>query len=94
LESLLQLLKVVADARWGGDAGASPSTTFASPGVGGRHRWVYRGQVLPGDEAVTVQAAITAIDDRNRRLNASGFLANGGRVIYQMDDFTLGLEDD
>jgi len=90
LESFLQLLKVVANERWGCD----PDTAFASPGVGDRHRWVYRGQVLPSHRTVTVQAVINAIDDQNRRLTASGFLGVDGRIIYQMDDFTLGLDLD
>jgi 3-hydroxymyristoyl/3-hydroxydecanoyl-(acyl carrier protein) dehydratase len=89
LESFLQLLKVVADERWGG---AGPATLFASPGTGNRHRWIYRGQVLPTDRTVTVQAAITGIDDPRRRLTAGGFLEVDGRIIYQMDDFTLGLD--
>ena len=52
---------------------------------------MYRGQVLPGDRRVTVQAVVTAVDDRQRRLQADGFLAVDGRIIYQMNDFTLRL---
>jgi 3-hydroxymyristoyl/3-hydroxydecanoyl-(acyl carrier protein) dehydratase len=92
LESFLQLLKVVAEERWGGGVAPASTSTFASPGVGDRHRWVYRGQVLPTDGTVKVQAAITAVDDRRRRLTANGFLEVDGRVIYQMDDFTLGFD--
>ena len=33
------------------------------------------------------------VDDRNRRLTASGFLGVDGRIIYQMDNFVLGLDD-
>jgi 3-hydroxymyristoyl/3-hydroxydecanoyl-(acyl carrier protein) dehydratase len=92
LESFLQLLKVVAVERWAGGCGEAPGPTFASPGLGDRHRWVYRGQVLPSDRSVTVQATITRVDDRARRLTASGSLGVDGRVIYQMDGFTLGLD--
>jgi acyl transferase domain-containing protein/3-hydroxymyristoyl/3-hydroxydecanoyl-(acyl carrier protein) dehydratase len=92
LESLLQLLKVVAVERWAQDPAQLPALAFASPCLGERHRWLYRGQVLPGDHMVTVEAAITAVDDRSRRLTASGLLAVDGRIIYQMDDFTLGLD--
>jgi 3-hydroxymyristoyl/3-hydroxydecanoyl-(acyl carrier protein) dehydratase len=88
LESFLQLLKLVAGERWGCDA----STVFAAPCVGVRHRWIYRGQVLPSHHGVTVQAVVTQRDDRRRRLKAGGFLGVDGRTIYQMDDFTLGLE--
>lgn len=41
---------------------------------------------------VTVQATITAVDDRSRRLTANGLLSVDGRIIYQIDDFTLGLD--
>ena len=92
LESFLQLLKVVAVERWAGGCSAAPALTFASPGLGQRHRWVYRGQVLPSDHVVTVQATITAVDDRSRRLTANGLLSVDGRIIYQIDDFTLGLD--
>ena len=41
---------------------------------------------------VTVRPSITAVDDRRRRLKADGFLSVDGRAIYQMNDFTLGLD--
>jgi 3-hydroxymyristoyl/3-hydroxydecanoyl-(acyl carrier protein) dehydratase len=88
LESFLQLLKVVAGRRWG----AGPGARFESVGLGDPHRWTYRGQILPVDRLVTVRAIITAIDDDRRRLRADGFLDVDGRVIYRMDDFTLGLD--
>ena len=84
LESFLQLLKVVAVERWAGGCGTASALTFASPGLDQRHRWVYRGQVLPSDHMVTVQATITAVDDRSRRLTANGLLSVDGRIIYQM----------
>lgn len=87
LESFLQLLKVVADARWG----VGPDSVFESTGRNDTHRWVYRGQVIPSCERVTVQAVITAVDDHRRSLKANGFLSVDGRVIYQIIDFTLGL---
>jgi hypothetical protein len=54
--------------RWG----AGRASGFESVGVGDPHRWTYRGQVLPADRRVTVQAVITAVDDRRRRLKADG----------------------
>ena len=88
LESFQQLLKVVAERRWG----ASPGARFDSIVVGDRHRWTYRGQILPVDDLVTVRAVITAIDDDRKWLKADGFLDVDGRIIYQMNDFTLGLD--
>ena len=85
LESFLQLLKVAAVERWGGGT----EGRFQAVAAGAPHRWTYRGQVLPTDQLVTVEATITAIDDARRRITASGFLAINGRTIYGMDDFTL-----
>jgi 3-hydroxymyristoyl/3-hydroxydecanoyl-(acyl carrier protein) dehydratase len=85
LESLLQLLKVVAIQRWGGGS----RTTFDSPALARPHRWVYRGQILPSHRQVTAQAVITARDDARRSLAADGHLLVDGKVIYQMNDFSL-----
>ena len=49
LESLLQLLKVMAVSRWG----AQPGWVFESPVLGQSHRWTYRGQIVPTDHQVT-----------------------------------------
>ena len=90
LEAFLQLLQLAAARRWG----VSPTARWQiAPGV--EHSWVYRGQVIPTDGAVTVEAVVTAVDDAARSLRAAGFLAVDGRVIYQMTDFSLsahGLE--
>ncbi len=85
LESFLQLLKVVAVERWGADAEASG---FA---LEGEHRWIYRGQIIPADRLVTVQAVVTNIDDARRTVQADGFLSVDGRLIYQMNEFTLKM---
>lgn len=88
LESFLQLLKFVAAQRWQ----AGPDAWFV-PVVGADrpHRWIYRGQVIPMNKRVTVEAVITAIDDARRMLRADGLLAVDGRIIYQMNDFTLTM---
>jgi 3-hydroxymyristoyl/3-hydroxydecanoyl-(acyl carrier protein) dehydratase len=88
LESLLQLLKVVAVERWG----AGPGAAFESVGLGDAHRWIYLGQVIPTHGQVTTRAAITAVDDRRRWLKADGSLGVDGRWIYQINDFTLRLD--
>ena len=56
------------------------------------HTWVYRGQVLSSSRQVTTQAVITARDDERRWLKADGYLLVDGKVIYQMNDFTLRLD--
>jgi PfaB family protein len=85
LESFLQLLKVVAHKRWGERADA----TFQCMALGQQHSWLYRGQILPSDERVTVQAVVTEVNDEEHWLMADGFLSVDGRIIYQMNDFAL-----
>ncbi|MCW8133015.1 MAG: type I polyketide synthase, partial [Planctomycetota bacterium] len=84
LESFLQLVRHVAMARWGGRV--SKLQPLETP-----HRWTYRGQVIPTNKRVTVQAWVTHLDDRKRTLTADGFLSVDGRPIYQMNDFALRL---
>jgi 3-hydroxymyristoyl/3-hydroxydecanoyl-(acyl carrier protein) dehydratase len=85
LESFVQLLKIVARERWGADE----NTVFETIAVGEEHEWVYRGQIIPSDNEVTVDAVVTAIDDGQRLIHADGFLIVDGRVIYQMKRFSL-----
>jgi 3-hydroxymyristoyl/3-hydroxydecanoyl-(acyl carrier protein) dehydratase len=86
LEAFLQLLKVAALERWP----AAPEVRFlVCPGK--THRWRYRGQVVPTSKEVAVQAVITARDDAARTLTADGCLLVDGLVIYQMNDFALGI---
>ena len=85
LESFLQLLKFISVERWGSTAGVRHETVATRE----RHEWTYRGQVIPADGEVTVEAVVTEMDDVRRLLRADGFLSVDGRVIYAMKDFTL-----
>ncbi|MHB9007572.1 MAG: beta-ketoacyl synthase N-terminal-like domain-containing protein [Limisphaerales bacterium] len=85
LESFLQLLKFAAIERWG----HTPGTRWEAVAVGAPHEWIYRGQVIPADRLVTVEVAVTKIDEATRRLTADGFLSVDGRVIYGLKDFTV-----
>jgi 3-hydroxymyristoyl/3-hydroxydecanoyl-(acyl carrier protein) dehydratase len=87
LESLLQLLKIVAAKRWG----VGTSTVFESQILGRKHRWSYRGQLTPASRIMAVQAEIKACDDRSGSLVADGHLRADGKVIYQMNDFSIRL---
>ena len=58
---------------------------------GRRHRWTYRGQIVPGCERVEVFANITEVDDEQKRLRADGFLTVDSRTIYTMNDFSLNV---
>ncbi|MBX7103527.1 MAG: hypothetical protein K1X57_05575 [Gemmataceae bacterium] len=83
LEAFLQLLDLAATRRWG----ANPDRQI--PAVGTTHVWEYRGQVIPTNRAMTVQAEIATISDATRHLTANGSLAVDGRVIYRMTDFAI-----
>ncbi|UFS70032.1 type I polyketide synthase [Geomonas sp. RF6] len=84
LESFLQLVRLAAVKRWGWQEGVNVALA-----LGSRHRWVYRGQVVPTNGKVTVEAVITAVDDVNRIIVADGLLSVDGRPIYQMKDFAV-----
>jgi 3-hydroxymyristoyl/3-hydroxydecanoyl-(acyl carrier protein) dehydratase len=84
LESFLQLLKYAAWKRWGDPPGGWRAVALNAP-----HKWTYRGQVLPTDGQVVVVLEVTRVEESPRRLTADGFLTVDGRVIYQMQDFTL-----
>ena len=88
LEAFLQLLKFTAVERWGWKQGE----LLVAMVPGQRHRWLYRGQIVPTNSRVTVEAWITAVDEQNRTLTANGFLSVDGKLIYQMNDFTLKMD--
>ncbi|HZV03656.1 MAG TPA: hypothetical protein VE999_01070, partial [Gemmataceae bacterium] len=87
LEAFLQLLKAVAMQYWpdcrAGRFRACPEK---------KHRWRYRGQVVPTSREVMVQAVVTSRDDESRTLTADGLLMVDGLIIYQMNDFTLRVD--
>jgi len=90
LESLIQLLKIVAVAQWGPEV-SPDQCEFEVMALNETHNWIYRGQIIPKDEKVTVQAVITEVDHAKRLLRADGFLTVDGRIIYQMKDFALRI---
>ena len=94
LESFFQLVKLYAAHRWQLSDAAQFATPIVQPSASGidrKHEWVYRGQVVPADNRVTVSAVIKEVDDEKQELIAEGFLSVDGRVIYQMKSFSLGL---
>ncbi|MGL6075236.1 MAG: beta-ketoacyl synthase N-terminal-like domain-containing protein [Fimbriiglobus sp.] len=85
LESFLQLAKFLAFQRFG----HPPDSGWQTVALNQKHDWVYRGQVVPGDHEVKVLLEVTEVDEANRRLTFEGFLTIDGRIIYQMNRFTL-----
>ena len=90
LESFIQLLKVVAVEQWSSQENLE-HCKFEVMALNETHHWIYRGQIIPEDKQVTVQAVITEIDEDKKLLRADGFLTVDGRIIYQMKDFTLRI---
>jgi len=89
LEGFLQLLRYLARERWGAKADARVECVA----LGEEHRWIYRGQVVPADRRVTIEAGVTGVDDKARLLRAAGHLSVDGRVIYRMENFAVRLLD-
>jgi 3-hydroxymyristoyl/3-hydroxydecanoyl-(acyl carrier protein) dehydratase len=88
LESYVQLLNHVATERWA----VTEHPQIEALSTGCAHEWGYRGQVISRDTRVVVEATVTAIDDANQILTADGFLTVDGRIIYQMNDFSVQLK--
>jgi 3-hydroxymyristoyl/3-hydroxydecanoyl-(acyl carrier protein) dehydratase len=88
LEAFLQLLKVVAIKRWNL---SGKDVQFLTMPLNNVHNWVYRGQVIPSDKKVEVEAVITSVNDNEYELIANGYLSVDGRTIYQMQDFGLRI---
>jgi len=85
LESFLQLVKFAAVERWGWQAG----NVFEVSALGHAHSWLYRGQVVPSNRRVTVEAWVTAVDDSRQIITAAGFLSVDDKTIYQMNEFSV-----
>ncbi len=88
LESFLQLLKFAARQRW---PQLADSHRFA-PAIDRAHRWTYRGQILPSNRRVTVEASVTEIVAAPHPVIwADGYLSVDGLPIYHMQDFGIRL---
>jgi 3-hydroxymyristoyl/3-hydroxydecanoyl-(acyl carrier protein) dehydratase len=87
LEAFLQLLKFVAFHHWGDLI--REGYHFEPIARRCEHQWIYRGQVIPGNREVTVEAVITKMDPQNLMIRADGFLKVDGLVIYEMKNFAV-----
>ena len=89
LESFLQLLKLVALDRWGG---LRDTHRFCPIQIGLEHRWTYRGQIIPHNNQVEVEAVITEVrEGEEPAVIGNGFLKVDGLVIYEMQQFGIAL---
>ncbi|MBU2590924.1 MAG: type I polyketide synthase, partial [Nitrospinae bacterium] len=86
LESYLQLLRVVAQERWGDKIKGMVETVV----IGEKHAWLYRGQIVQKNKEVKIQAVVNSIDDDNLIIRADGYLSADGKYIYQM--MNIGIQ--
>jgi len=88
IESFLQLLKFIAMDKW-------PELTKTHRfelAVSKPHVWKYRGQILPENKIIEVEAVITDISsDPFPSIQANGFLKVDGVYIYEVNDFGIRL---
>ncbi len=96
LESFLQLLKVFLVEEHPEACADGPGATHRFETILPRepHEWVYRGQIIPRNRKVTVEAVIDERRRDERRADgvvASGYLTVDGIVIYEMKKFGLRL---
>jgi 3-hydroxymyristoyl/3-hydroxydecanoyl-(acyl carrier protein) dehydratase len=88
IESLVQLLKFAALQKWPESKGRH---RFALP-IGTAHSWTYRGQVLPKNRSVVVDAALNTVTEKPvPGITADGWLQVDGLTIYRMQNFGIQL---
>ncbi len=88
IESFIQILKFFAITTWK-DRVNNHRFSIAHPV---RHEWIYRGQILPSDQIITVEAMVTEIETGPvLSITADGFLSIDGRYIYEIKQFGIRL---
>ena len=88
IESFIQLLKFIALERW---PQCKDSHRFGLL-TGVKHTWIYRGQIIPVNKLVMVEAVITKIQDGPvPSIQADGYLKVDGIYIYKMENFGIKL---
>jgi 3-hydroxymyristoyl/3-hydroxydecanoyl-(acyl carrier protein) dehydratase len=92
LEAFLQLLKVLALRRW---PALERTHRFEPVAIGTSHTWAYRGQIVPGNRRVEVEAAVHGIEDGDAPMvAANGFVRVDGTTIYELTHFATRLVPD
>ena len=91
IESFLQLLKFAAMQKWGE---VFPNHHFEYL-TGSEHQWTYRGQVIPENRQVEVEAVITEVrTEPYPMMKADGYLKVDGAYIYEMKNYGLCWKPD
>jgi len=88
IESFLQLIKFAALARWGHLADSHRFEHVTEE----PHRWTYRGQIIPENNKIVIEAVVTRIEEKPvPMIFADGFLKVDGLYIYKMENFGFQL---
>ena len=88
IESFLQLIKFAALDRWKNLADSHRFELITER----PHVWSYRGQVIPENKKIEIDAVVTEIKETPfPMIQASGFLKVDGLYIYEMKDFGFRL---
>jgi len=88
IESFIQLIKFMAIDRWSHLA----ETHIFELITDKPHIWIYRGQIVPENKKIEIEAVVTKIQDIPiPTLQANGFLKIDGLYIYEMQDFGIRL---
>ena len=88
IESFIQVLKYIALQRW---PHLIDSHRFGLR-TGTSHDWVYRGQILPKNRLITVEAVVTEVKEHPfPTITAEGYLQVDGLYIYKMENFGINL---
>lgn len=91
IEAFLQLIKFVALDRWKHLSDTHKFELITQK----QHNWTYRGQVIPSNKKIEVEAVITSIQDVPfPGITADGFLKVDGLYIYEMKNFGFSLISD
>jgi 3-hydroxymyristoyl/3-hydroxydecanoyl-(acyl carrier protein) dehydratase len=88
IESFIQLLKYMALQRW---PHLADSHRFGLL-TGKPYSWIYRGQILPKNRLITVEAVVTEVKEHPfPTITAEGYLQVDGLYIYKFEDFGINL---
>ena len=88
IESLLQLIRFMAIDKW---PDLINTHTF-EPVTEKPHTWTYRGQIIPSNSTIQVQAIVTEIKQSpTPEIYANGLLNVDGLCIYKMEGFGVRL---
>ncbi len=88
IESFIQLIKFMAIDRWS----HLVETHIFEIITDKPHIWIYRGQIVPENKKIEIEAIVTKIQDIPiPTIQVNGFLKVDGLYIYEMQDFGIRL---